>query len=150
MPKVPSLPVRHNNVVYVFDTAVDGYQDLLTGLERPADVILMDCMCDGLRHLADGLAGRTSIEELHIVCHGRDGALVLGHTVVSQETLRSYTAELMTINRALSCSADILLYGCEVAKTDKGEAFVAALAEATGANIAASRTLTGAAHLGGD
>ncbi|XYK81214.1 MAG: DUF4347 domain-containing protein [Labrenzia sp.] len=150
MPKVSSIPDRNGSVVYVFDTAVDGYQKLLAGIDRPAEVILMDGMYDGLRQLADGLAGKTGIEELHIICHGRDGALVLGHTVLSQETLCSHADELMAINRALSCSADILLYGCEVAKTATGEAFVAALAEATGANIAASRTLTGAVDLGGD
>jgi hypothetical protein len=150
MPKVPSLPVRHNNVVYVFDTAVDGYQDLLAGIERPADVLLIDGMRGGLGQLADGFVGRTGVREVHIVSHGRDGVLVLGTDVLSRETLHKHSDALMVLNRALHESADMLLYGCEIAKTEKGEAFVADLAEATGANIAASQTLTGAANLGGD
>jgi hypothetical protein len=140
----------NSSVVYVVDSSVDGYKALVSGIDRPADVVLIDGCNAGLEQLAGGLSGRTGIEELHIVCHGRDGALVLGNAVLSQETLGSYAADLMTINRALSSSADILLYGCEVAKSSKGEAFVKGLAEATGANIAASRTLTGSADLGGD
>ncbi|MGS4883412.1 DUF4347 domain-containing protein [Roseibium sp. MB-4] len=150
MQKVFSTPGRQSNVVYVFDTSVDKFETLVSGINRTANIILIDGSCDGLRQLAIHLSGQADIEELHIVSHGRDGTLVLGNTVLSKETLGTYASELMILNRALSSSADILLYGCEIAKTEKGEAFVADLAEATGANIAASQTLTGSADLGGD
>jgi len=150
MEKTPLTAARSGRVAYVFDTSVSGYQSLVSGVSQPADVILIDGFGDGIQKLASRLSGLTEIEELHILSHGRDGALVLGNTVLTNDTLCEYTAELMTLNRALSNSADILLYGCEIAKTDKGAAFVAAFAKATGANIAASRTLTGAADLGGD
>ena len=46
--------------------------------------------------------------------------------------------------------ADILIYGCDVAAGSKGQAFVTALAAATGADIAASTNSTGAISRGGD
>ena len=50
----------------------------------------------------------------------------------------------------LSPHADILIYGCDVAAGAKGQAFVASLAAATGADIAASTNTTGAPSHGGD
>ena len=58
--------------------------------------------------------------------------------------------DLATLGGALSASGDILLYGCDVAAGADGLAFVNALANATGADVAASTDLTGAAVKGGD
>lgn len=44
----------------------------------------------------------------------------------------------------------ILLYGCNVAQGDVGQAFISALASSTGTDVAALTDLTGAAALGGD
>ena len=46
--------------------------------------------------------------------------------------------------------ADRLLYGCDVAQGERGQAFIEQLAAATGADVAASNDPTGAAALGGD
>ena len=43
-----------------------------------------------------------------------------------------------------------MLYGCSVAAGDRGQAFLEQISRLTGAKIAASRTLTGSADLGGD
>jgi hypothetical protein len=45
---------------------------------------------------------------------------------------------------------DILLYGCEVAATADGQRFIGALANYTGADVAASTDATGSAALGGN
>ena len=58
--------------------------------------------------------------------------------------------DLSIIRDALSDSADIMIYGCDFAAGVEGQLAVAALAEATNADIAASDDLTGAAALGGD
>jgi len=50
----------------------------------------------------------------------------------------------------LTDSGDILLYGCDVAQGEIGQAFIEQLAQLTGADVAASTDLTGAAALGGD
>ncbi|QDG77283.1 DUF4347 domain-containing protein [Labrenzia sp. PHM005] len=139
-----------SNILYVSDASVSNLELLQRNVPVNAEMIVLSNDADGILELANRVVGRTGIEALHIVSHGRDGGLILGNAVLSNETLVSYQAALLTLNRALSETADILLYGCEVAKTEKGAAFVVALAEATGANVAASRTLTGAAYLGGD
>lgn len=47
-------------------------------------------------------------------------------------------------------SADLLLYGCDIAAGDGGRQFIAQLARATGADVAASLDDTGTARLAGN
>ncbi len=47
-------------------------------------------------------------------------------------------------------SADILIYGCNLAESDTGEQFVKTLAQLSGTDVAASDDITGHALLGGD
>ena len=53
-------------------------------------------------------------------------------------------------SQALTDDADILLYGCDVASGELGQAFVQMLGQLTGADVAASDDLTGSSALGGD
>ncbi|WP_184431421.1 DUF4347 domain-containing protein, partial [Roseospira goensis] len=147
---IPSGTAAPGRTVYVLDAAVPDLETLLQGVPDQAETVLLSGGRDGVADLAARLAGHTGIAALHIVCHGRDGALMLGNAVLSTDTLDAYAPELRAVARALRDGADILLYGCAVARTETGAAFVAALAAATGANVAASRTPTGAADQGGD
>ena len=116
-----------------------------------ADVVLIDSSKDGLEQIAAVLAGRTDITAIHILSHGAAGQLSLGSTLVDLQSINGEHAdELAIINAALSSNADILIYGCDVAAGEAGQAFVNALASATGADIAASTDSTGSADLGGD
>lgn len=60
----------------------------------------------------------------------------------------SRVSDLQTIGAALGDDGDLLLYGCDVGAGTEGAAFVAALAEATGADVAASDD--GSGGRGGD
>ncbi|GGK47346.1 hypothetical protein GCM10011322_38040 [Salinarimonas ramus] len=104
----------------------------------------------GLRQIADALAARDEVTALHIVAHGWDGHLRLGDLTISAETLEEHRAALERIGSLLQDGTDILLYGCNVAATEYGQAFVSSLAAITGADVAASGDLTGAAAFGGD
>lgn len=54
-----------------------------------------------------------------------------------------YENELAQIGAALNNAGDLLLYGCNVAQGELGQSFLARLAAATGADVAASDDLTG-------
>ncbi|HYD71000.1 DUF4347 domain-containing protein [Azospirillum sp.] len=132
------------------DAGVDDLQTLVAGVPESAEVVVLDAARDGIRQMAQVLAGRTRIESLHIVSHGAPGRLVLGTAVLDAAAMGRYRAALAVIGAALAPDADILLYGCDVARGDEGVAFVEDFAAATGAAVAASATRTGAAALGGD
>ena len=136
--------------VYFIDAAIADKDTLIAGLPKGADYFVLSGKADGLTQIANALDDRSGVEALHILSHGSDGALYLGNSVVDTRTLAASEDALGRIGDSLSSSGDILLYGCEVAAGASGEAFVNAFAEATGAHVAASRTRTGAADLGGD
>ena len=51
---------------------------------------------------------------------------------------------------AFSEHGEFLIYGCNLAATETGEAFIETLADLTGANVAASDDLAGSAEQAGD
>ena len=74
----------------------------------------------------------------------------IGSTRLDAATLAGRGAEIAGWGRALTDDADLLLYGCDVAATPSGERLLARLGALTGADVAASTDLTGAATLGGN
>ena len=122
--------------LYVVDSAVQGYEQLIEGLPEGADILIIGKGEDGLSLLAEALADRESISELHILSHGEAGELRLGTAVLTADTIAGEHAdELAVIRDAMSVSGDILIYGCDFGQDADA---MAALAQATGADIAAS------------
>ncbi len=136
--------------IIFIDAIVADLQQYITSHPN-ADVVLLDANRDGVEQIAAVLAGRTGIESVHIISHGSAGNISLGNASLNLTGVQGqYADELATIKAALSENADILIYGCNVAEGQAGQAFAIALATSTGADIAASTDLTGAIKLGGD
>ncbi|MEM7455250.1 MAG: Ig-like domain-containing protein [Planctomycetota bacterium] len=141
-----------DEVLFV-DKSVDGYQDIIAGFTRSRDVevFLINSGADGIKQIADHLEGYSDLSAIHIVSHGNDARLQLGSAQVTTSDLSTnYAVELVRIGSSLSDSGDILIYGCQLAQTENGEAFLDELSQLTGADIAASDDLTGTDVLGGD
>lgn len=134
----------------LIDARVPDHRKLAEALPLGSEAVLLNPEAPGLAQIAEYLRGRHGISSLHLIAHGEPGALQLGSGRVCADTLAAHRELLAILRGALAPGADILLYGCRVAAGDTGRAFVAALARATGANVAASATLTGSADLGGD
>ncbi|MFK7916177.1 MAG: DUF4347 domain-containing protein, partial [Pseudomonadales bacterium] len=142
-------------VVFV-DSAVDDYEALVAGIvgsgdsTRSLEVVLLDPDQDGIAQISAVLAEREDISAVHIVSHGTEGSVQLGNRSLSSESLASHADELLGWRSALSDTADLLFYGCDLAGSADGQSLVASIAELTGADVAASTDLTGAQALGGD
>jgi hypothetical protein len=130
------------------DSRVENYSALLAA--SPTNSLLLNAEEDGVLQIARALAGYRELDSIHIVSHGSPAALTLGSGGLNADNLAQYQTVLLTIGQALSATGDVLLYGCNVAQGAAGQAFVAALAVYTGADVAASEDLTGAVALGGD
>ncbi|NJD37367.1 MAG: DUF4347 domain-containing protein, partial [Geobacter sp.] len=137
------------SIIFI-DSALTDYQSLTAGLPQDAEVQILDSQRDGLAHIAETLQGKSGIDSLHILSHGSPGSLQLGSSTLSNSTITSYSDTLKSIGSALAPDGDILLYGCNVAQGDLGRVLIDTLAEMTGADVAASEDLTGAAAKGGD
>ncbi|MDH4303326.1 MAG: DUF4347 domain-containing protein [Nitrospira sp.] len=139
-----------SEVVFV-DPTVPNYQDLLSGMNPNIEVIMLDGGQDGIEQMANALSGRSGIDAIHVISHGGAGELQLGTGVLNADSMSTqYADDLAVIQQSLSEQADILVYGCDFAQGEAGQAAVDMLADLTGADVQASSDLTGSISLGGD
>jgi hypothetical protein len=110
-------------------------------------VVVIGADEDGIAVVGESLAGRTDVTAIHLIGHGADGVAELGAGRLDAASLVLRAGEISAWGDALSAEADLLIYGCDVASTPVGESLVDALAALTGADVAASDDLTGAAGL---
>lgn len=132
------------------DSSLPDMVELLAGISPGTEVVFIEPDQDGLQLMRDVLSGRSDYDAIHVIGHGDSGLISLGSTALTQATIADYGDELGQIGSALTLDGDILFYGCNVADTQSGEWLVERIAELSGADVAASDDLTGAAELGGD
>jgi hypothetical protein len=147
--------VQRSEIVFV-DTALPDAQSLVADLRsqrdagRPIEIVTIGKDQDGLALIGATLAGRQDITAVHVLAHGSDGALQLGSSTLDAATLVQRAGEVAAWGAALTADADLLLYGCDLAQTALGQRLVNDMALLTGADVAASTDLTGAAAMGGN
>jgi VCBS repeat-containing protein len=151
-------PTARHEILFV-DTSIDDYQtllsDILQGREAFSAIHLIDGSQvgidqGGIKQIGRLLASASDVDAVHILSHGAPGELRIGADVITSDNIDRHDADLQAWGRALAVGADILLYGCDLAAGDEGKALIAAIADATGADVAASVDVTGNAAAGGD
>ncbi|MEG3844925.1 DUF4347 domain-containing protein, partial [Microcoleus sp. herbarium14] len=136
---------RSKSIVFI-DSGLDDYQTIAGGVLPGAETIILDKNRNGVEQITAKLqtiaAAGGIVDQVHIFSHGNSGSLQLGSATLNSDNLPQYESQLQEWRNALSDQADIVLYGCDVAKGD-GANFVDRLVELTGADIAASSDRTG-------
>lgn len=138
-----------SSTLVFIDAHLEAYQSLAESAATAAEVVVLDADRDGIAQITDALADRRNLTSVHIFSHGAPGVLHLGSDYLSFDSDREID-RLKRWKTALADSADLLIYGCQVAAGDRGRRFLQQLRRLTGANVAASTTPTGNADLGGD
>ncbi|MGB3266600.1 MAG: DUF4347 domain-containing protein, partial [Microcoleus sp.] len=134
----------------VVDSRVENYEQLIGGVKAGTEVFILSETRGAIDQITEILGQRHNINSLHILSHGREAAVEIGSTELNLDNLETHSHQLQQWGKALSKSASILLYGCNIAAGKSGIKFIQKISEFTGANIAASQNLTGSAALGGD
>ncbi|NER23393.1 MAG: DUF4347 domain-containing protein [Symploca sp. SIO1C2] len=127
------------------DAGVDDYQQLVAGVIPSAEVFVLDRWADGIEQISQVLPQYQQVEAVHLVSHGAPGCLYLGNSQLSLDTLNRYSNLLQQWQ-----VVQLSLYGCQVAAGDAGAEFISKLQALTGAEIAASVSLTGTVAQGGN
>lgn len=147
--------VQRNEIVFI-DAAVPDAAALVADLQaqraagRRVEIVAIAAGQDGIDVIGKALANRHDLAAVHVLAHGADGQVQLGNATLDEAALMQRAGQVAAWATALAPDADLLLYGCDVAQTAHGERFVRDLAALTGADVAASDDLTGAASRGGD
>jgi large repetitive protein len=139
-----------NRQIIFVDSSVEDYQILAQNAAEGSKVVILDDQSSAIEQITQSLVGESDIEALHIISHGNEGSITLGTEVINETAIETFRDRLKQWGKALTKTGDILLYGCNVATGEIGKKFVKKLSEITGAGVAASNNLTGAAALGGD
>lgn len=137
-----------NTLIFV-DAQVPQIETLVRHLPLGALVSRIGTQEDALAHVAARLSNEADIQNLLLIAHGAPGALYLGATPLTLETLDARANALAAIGAAMAPDGLISLYGCEVAAGAEGETFLDRLEELTGRAVAATDSLVGHAGLGG-
>ncbi len=162
-PLVPSTSASDNaeraeqrhELVFI-DSMVSEYQKLVDDIMAQQDngthfeVIVLDSNRDGIEQISETLNIYEKIDAVHLFSHGSDGAVQLGDMWLNSDTLDAHADSIEGWQKALTDEADILFYGCDLAKGNDGRALIESLGILTGADIAASTDITGLKTLGGD
>ena len=102
-------------------------------------VIKIEANEDGFDVISKTLAKQgAEISSIHIIGHGSEARAALGSTAFDAATVAENIDLLHGWQTRLTADADILFYGCKVAAGEKGAELIAAIASATGADVAAS------------
>ena len=131
------------------DPSVSDLPTLLSGLRPSVEAIMLDPVRPAAQQMAEALRDRSGLDAVHVIAHGAPGRISFFSGEWTQASLNRDAAELAAIGRALGERGELRLWCCETGARKQGEAFVLALAEAAGAEIAASAGLVGSAELGG-
>ena len=131
-----------SSIVFI-DSCVADYQSLIGALPADTEWFLLNAEEDGVVQMARILANYSALDSIQVISHGSTGTLYLGSTVLDSSNLDSYQTQLQAIGSNLTATGDILLYGCNVGAGETGQQFITALAELTGADVAASDDATG-------
>ncbi|MFC0350299.1 DUF4347 domain-containing protein, partial [Undibacterium danionis] len=145
----PVLTEPSKSIVFI-DSRLPDFQQLVDAVPSGTTLVILDKTQDGIKQIAEALQNYQNLDAISIISHGADGLLLLGNAALHEGNLANYQNELQIIGKALSSDGDLLLYGCNVAATAKGQSFINQLALVTNADVAASNNDTGIANRDGD
>ena len=132
------------------DSKVENYHHLISEVDLKTKVVILQPNGNGIDKIAENSGKYHQVETIHIISHGAKGALYLGNSILKNDNIHLYVESIQHWGKCLSADGEILIYGCQVASGKEGKEFVRQLHQLTGANIAASETLTGNISKGGN
>ena len=123
---VDQAPAQGTHELIIMDPRVANAEQLLQELlaeqtGRDFEVRYLNTDQDGVEQITQLLAGSTTpYDAVHIFTHGQPGQIQLGSTWLNPESLPQHAGEFARWGSHLSADADLLFYGCDVAKTAAG------------------------------
>ena len=140
----------------VVDSQVEDYETLVSNLlnqrseSRQIQVHVLDASRDGIDQMTEILKRFRELDAVHVISHGNEHSFQLGNTWVDANDLDSRAPSIEVWGKAFSEEADLLFYGCNLAASSEGTAFLEAFGKLVGVDVAASTNVPGSASLGGD
>ena len=133
----------HSSEVVFINSSVMNAENIIDDLPDNVNIVYLKAGEDGIQEITDYLANKTDIDTMRIISHGNEGYFVLNGEVIDGEYVTNHADLIAEWGDSLSEDGDIMLYGCNLAATTKGQDLVQHIADLTGADVAASTDTTG-------
>jgi hypothetical protein len=128
--------------ILIADASVKDLSVLFDGIKPSVDVWLLKTGEDAISQIIKAMAV-PGLKTLHLLAHGAPGEISLGGRTLTASDFRS------RFDGAAERDLDIAFWSCNTGSGDLGQSFVKAVAETTGARVAAADGLVGSAEKGG-
>ena len=139
----PSTATQSTATLVIVDPGVEDLQTFADAIPAGAEMIILDGSKDGVKQITEILSTRQNLASVHLLSHGGDGKIALGNGQLNVDNLEFARREVASWGDAIMPGGDLLIYGCDVAATTRGEVFIDQLAALTGVDVAASKDRTG-------
>jgi serralysin len=131
------------------DSNIPDFESFFSGIRPGIEAISLSPQQAASAQIAEALCGRTGLDAIHLVAHGRPGEVGFGSGPLTLPTLDDHAEQFAAIGEALAPDGELALWACKVAKGTRGATFIEALERVTGAKVAAAPDLIGSAEKGG-
>ncbi len=136
----------HTNAIselLIVDQNIKDYRQFSRLMKPGVALVEIPQGVDGFSFLLKSLAKYQHLKAVHLFSHANAGELLLGKTLIDSKTLNSHPEFAQVVNKSIKAGGDFLLYGCELAKGEKGDEFLQIIKGKTHVDLAASTDMTG-------
>ena len=140
-PEIFNLQSSHE-VAFINSSVMDS-QKIVDSFGDNVEIVYLESKKDGVEQITQYLSTHNDISAVHIISHGNDGYMTLNGEVIDSNYIDSHSAQFAQWHNSLTPDADILIYGCDIAKGEVGQSFILKFAAVTNADVAASTDGTG-------
>ncbi|GAB4350795.1 MAG: hypothetical protein Fur0042_18820 [Cyanophyceae cyanobacterium] len=141
--------VQVPHAIAVIDARVADAQWLREQVQSGTVAVVLERDRDGLTQVAELLDRFGGATSLHVVAHGRPGALRLGASTVAGRSWFRFGEMVGRWRDRLGRSPEVVIYGCRVAATGAGQSFLRTVAAQSGSVVRAATSVVGQVARGG-
>lgn len=148
-PTPEAAPSAPGQIAFVDATLPDAGA-IAAGFGPDTQVVMLEAGSDPWQQITATLSSHQAVSAIHLVSHGDEQTLIIGGQSYGAAQMEARTALLQSWRERLTADADLLLYGCKVGAGETASSLLTVLADATGADVAASADATAPTALGGN
>ena len=134
------------SIVFI-DKGIQEFDTLYNELSKNNVVYLLNENDSPFSQISELIGNNTDLGSIHIFSHGRPGVIDFLAGSISTDNLLNYSHEINSITNSLGFNGHIHLYGCNIAKEDKGLDFINLFSSISSLGIAASDDFSGSNNL---
>lgn len=149
-PTPMDAPADTPSQIAFVDATLPDADAIAAGFGPDTEVVMLQPASDPWQQITDTLSTRAAVSAIHLVSHGDEQTLIIAGQSYGAAQLETRSALLQSWREHLTADADLLLYGCKVGAGETAASLLKVLADATGADVAASTDATAPTALGGN